>query len=88
MSADYKMEIAKLECTHQALALRKAQALPYGLCRCPTCQHFQPDYEKVASYFNTEPRVKPEVTVARVDCATEVMPQHPSSKSQNLVRGR
>ena len=39
---------------------------------CPTCQHFQPDYEKVAGYFNAEPRVKPEVTVARVDCATEV----------------
>ena len=39
---------------------------------CPTCQHFQPDYEKVAGYFNAEPRVKPEVTVARMDCATEV----------------
>lgn len=39
---------------------------------CPTCQHFQPDYEKIAFYFNAEPRVQPSVAVARVDCATEV----------------
>lgn len=39
---------------------------------CPTCQHFQPDYEKVARYFNTEPKVQPGVVVARIDCATEV----------------
>lgn len=39
---------------------------------CPTCQHFQPDYEKIAYYFNAEPRVQPSVAVARVDCATEV----------------
>lgn len=38
---------------------------------CPTCQHFQPDYEKIAYYFNAEPRVQPSVAVARVDCATE-----------------
>lgn len=39
---------------------------------CPACQHFAPEYEKVARYFNTEPKVKPEITVARVDCADEV----------------
>ena len=39
---------------------------------CPTCQHFQPDYDKIAYYFNAEPRVQPNVAVARVDCATEV----------------
>ena len=40
--------------------------------RCPTCQAFQPAYEEVAAYFHTEPKVQPEVWVARVDCATEV----------------
>ena len=39
---------------------------------CPTCQHFQPDYEKIAGYFNTAPKVKPEIVVARVDCASQV----------------
>ncbi|KAL3143049.1 hypothetical protein ABBQ38_003324 [Trebouxia sp. C0009 RCD-2024] len=39
---------------------------------CPTCQAFQPAYEEVAAYFHTEPKVQPEVWVARVDCATEV----------------
>lgn len=42
------------------------------LVRCPTCQAFQPAYEEVAAYFHTEPKVQPEVWVARVDCATEV----------------
>eukprot|EP01024_Parvocaulis_polyphysoides_P065981 TRINITY_DN771_c2_g1_i2.p1 TRINITY_DN771_c2_g1~~TRINITY_DN771_c2_g1_i2.p1 ORF type:complete len:507 (-),score=38.97 TRINITY_DN771_c2_g1_i2:826-2346(-) len=38
---------------------------------CPACRHFKPDFEKIANYFNKQPRVKPEVWVARVDCATE-----------------
>ena len=40
--------------------------------RCPSCQAFQPAYEAVASYFHAEPKVQPEVWVARVDCAEEV----------------
>ncbi len=48
---------------------------------CPACKHFQPHYDKVAAYFHGTPRPKPEVYVARVDCATEVifaftLPQH------------
>lgn len=38
---------------------------------CPSCQAFQPTYEAVASYFHSEPRVQPEVWVARIDCADE-----------------
>lgn len=38
---------------------------------CPSCQAFQPAYEAVASYFHSEPKVQPEVWVARVDCAVE-----------------
>ena len=44
---------------------------------CPACKHFQPHYDKVAAYFYGTPRPKPEVYVARVDCATEVQ-WHPS----------
>ena len=50
---------------------------------CPACKHFQPHYEKVSAFFYGSPRPKPEVYVARVDCATEVcnislhLPQHP-----------
>ena len=40
---------------------------------CPACKHFQPHYDKVAAYFYGTPRPKPEVYVARVDCATEVI---------------
>lgn len=40
--------------------------------RCPTCQAFQPAYEEVAAYFHAEPKVQPEIWVARVDCAAEV----------------
>lgn len=40
---------------------------------CPACKRFQPQYEKLAAYFNAEPRVKPIVNVARVDCANEVL---------------
>lgn len=39
---------------------------------CPACKRFQPQYEKLAAYFNAEPRVQPIVNVARVDCANEV----------------
>ena len=42
------------------------------LNRCPTCQAFQPAYEEVAAYFHAEPKVQPEIWVARVDCAKEV----------------
>lgn len=38
---------------------------------CPSCQAFQPAYEAVASYFHADPKVQPEVWVARVDCAEE-----------------
>lgn len=41
-------------------------------CRCPGCQAFQPTYEKIALFFNAEPRPQPEVVVARIDCAEEV----------------
>lgn len=40
---------------------------------CPACQRFQPVYEKVSGYFNAEPKVEPEVVIARVDCATQVI---------------
>lgn len=40
---------------------------------CPACQHFAPQYEIVGKYFNSEPKVKPEITVARIDCADEVI---------------
>ena len=45
---------------------------PVVVRRCPACQHFAPHYEKVAAFFHGSPRPKPEVYVARVDCATEV----------------
>ena len=48
---------------------------------CPACKHFQPHYDKVAAYFYGSPRLKPEVYVARVDCATEVSPRRPPSMS-------
>eukprot|EP01025_Chloroclados_australasicus_P043417 TRINITY_DN4643_c0_g2_i1.p1 TRINITY_DN4643_c0_g2~~TRINITY_DN4643_c0_g2_i1.p1 ORF type:complete len:509 (-),score=54.13 TRINITY_DN4643_c0_g2_i1:1998-3524(-) len=38
---------------------------------CPACRHFKPAFEKIANYFNQEPRVQPEVWVARIDCAVE-----------------
>lgn len=50
---------------------------------CPACKHFQTHYEKVSAFFYGSPRPKPEVYVARVDCATEVrkspphLPHHP-----------
>ena len=43
----------------------------FSLLRCPSCQAFQPTYEKIAVFFNAEPRPQPEVVVARVDCAVE-----------------
>ena len=55
-----------------------------ALLRCPTCQAFQPAYEEVAAYFHTEPKVQPEVWVARVDCATEVCRLTPNSLRQSL----
>lgn len=36
---------------------------------CPACQHFQPEYEKVAAYFAERGEQEPVVTVVRVDCA-------------------
>ncbi|KAK9792463.1 hypothetical protein WJX73_007606 [Symbiochloris irregularis] len=38
---------------------------------CPGCQAFAPTYEKVAAFFNLNPKPQPEVMVARVDCAEE-----------------
>jgi len=37
--------------------------------RCPHCKKFKHSFEVIGSYFNTEPRPEPRVTVARVDCA-------------------
>lgn len=52
---------------------------------CPTCQHFAPEYEKVAHYFNAEPKVQPSVTVARTDCATEVKYRHKFCKLGHYI---
>jgi thiol-disulfide isomerase/thioredoxin len=51
---------------------------------CPACKRFQPQYEKVAEYFNSEPRVHPIVTVARVDCANEVGPADGATETSSL----
>lgn len=37
--------------------------------RCPHCQHFQPEYEKVAAFFHERGEQEPVVQVARLDCA-------------------
>ncbi|KAL4452309.1 hypothetical protein ABPG75_007971 [Micractinium tetrahymenae] len=36
---------------------------------CPHCQHFKPEYEKVAAYFHERGEQEPVVQVARLDCA-------------------
>ena len=51
---------------------------------CPACKHFQPHYDKVAAYFYGTPRPKPEVYVARVDCATEVRGRPSHTSASNL----
>jgi hypothetical protein len=43
-----------------------------GVCRCPHCQRFKPQYEHVAALFNTEPRTSPDVVVGAVDCVDQV----------------
>ncbi len=40
--------------------------------RCPACQRFQPEYEKVAAFFAARGEAEPVVTVARLDCANFV----------------
>ncbi|KAL4441288.1 hypothetical protein ABPG77_011525 [Micractinium sp. CCAP 211/92] len=36
---------------------------------CPHCQHFKPEYEKVAAFFYERGEQEPVVQVARLDCA-------------------
>jgi hypothetical protein len=54
--------------------------LGFTLCRCPACQRFQPEYEKVAAFFAERGEKEPVVTVARLDCANFV-----SSKTASVV---
>ncbi len=56
----------------QALPAGRGVLMEFYASWCPACKHFQPHYEKVSAYFYGSPRPKPEVYVARVDCATEV----------------
>lgn len=35
---------------------------------CPFCKNFRRQYDALGGFFNTDPRPKPHVTVARVDC--------------------
>ena len=42
------------------------------ICRCPVCQRFQPEYEKLAAFFAQRGEQEPVVTVARLDCADHV----------------
>eukprot|EP00899_Mesostigma_viride_P000987 jgi/Mesvir1/1088/Mv17600-RA.1 len=37
---------------------------------CPHCQRFMPEYAKVGTLFNTEPRPEPHVLVAKINCVT------------------
>ena len=48
--------------------------LPSPLRRCPACQHFQPEYEKVAAFLaqRSGAQQQPAITVARLDCADHV----------------
>ncbi|EIE18688.1 hypothetical protein COCSUDRAFT_49169 [Coccomyxa subellipsoidea C-169] len=55
----------------QALPAGRGVLMEFYASWCPACKHFQPHYEKVSAYFYGSPRPKPEVYVARVDCATE-----------------
>ena len=48
---------------------------------CPACKHFQPAFFRVAAFFHAEPRVRPRVEVARVDCATEAGPSAPATRA-------
>ena len=41
-------------------------------CRCPACQRFQPEYEKLAAFFAQRGEQEPVVTVGRLDCADHV----------------
>lgn len=36
------------------------------------CRHFQPEYEKIAAFFQQRGELQPKIVVARVDCANEV----------------
>ena len=56
----------------QALPAGRGVLMEFYANWCPACQHFAPHYEKVAAFFYGTPPPKPEVYVARVDCATEV----------------
>lgn len=55
----------------KALPAGRAVIMEFYASWCPACQHFQPAYERVAAYFHAAPPPKPEVYVARVDCATQ-----------------
>lgn len=56
----------------QALPAGRGVLMEFYASWCPACKHFQPHYEKVAAFFYGTPRPKPDVYVARVDCATQV----------------
>lgn len=66
------LEQAGFDGALQALPAGRGVLLEFYANWCPACQHFAPHYEKVAAFFYGSPPPKPEVYVARVDCATEV----------------
>ena len=69
------LEAAAFDAALQALPAGRGVLLEFYANWCPACQHFAPHYEKVAAFFHGAPPPKPEVYVARVDCATEVRPR-------------
>ncbi|CAL8464340.1 g3875 [Coccomyxa elongata] len=65
------LQQADFDTAVQALPAGRGVLMEFYASWCPACKHFQPHYEKVSAFFYGSPRPKPEVYVARVDCATE-----------------
>lgn len=66
-----QLTVDTFDASLKALPAGRAVIMEFYASWCPACQHFQPAYERVAAYFHAVPPPKPEVYVARVDCATQ-----------------
>ena len=66
------LQVASFQAALQGLPAGRGVLMEFYATWCPACKHFAPHYEKVAAFFHGSPRPKPEVYVARVDCATQV----------------
>eukprot|EP00232_Nephroselmis_pyriformis_P003304 CAMPEP_0182910012 /NCGR_PEP_ID=MMETSP0034_2-20130328/36068_1 /TAXON_ID=156128 /ORGANISM="Nephroselmis pyriformis, Strain CCMP717" /LENGTH=436 /DNA_ID=CAMNT_0025046305 /DNA_START=80 /DNA_END=1386 /DNA_ORIENTATION=- len=66
-----ELEVGNLDETLDAVPEDDFCLVEFYASWCPACQRFRKHYERIAAVFNQDPRPRPNIYVARLDCQSQ-----------------